>query len=550
MSIFLLFLLTTLFPLNTDNCIELEGNKLFSKEEIIGFLNLEETFSPKEKDIEKYSRRLLEIYKNDGFLDAKIDCKIENNRLIIGITEGRKFTVGTIEVKGNKFIKDELLIKFSGIKSGALFSIEDFEWGMNGLLDFYGSNGFPFTRIIPFYFKKQDGRINIGLEIEEGPRLRWGEITVLGNRVTKDYVIKKQLRIPKGEYFSETRLKRSYEWLNKLSFVERENEFLLIKGERSGTVDIVAKVNEVNSNRITGIIGYIPSENGEEGGFVGSVTTDLLNLFGTGRMLSLQWQKEIPPYTKLDVSYKEPWLLASQLNLISSFSHFIEDTLFTFSKVNLNLQTALSINLTMGLVTGWEKFTAASIGLPDSKKYTLGTEFQFNNLDDKINPRRGIDYHFYTEYGKKNSVDIMKFTLDLFQSFPIFSNNAITFLLSGKGTRTNDPPLPEYEQFRLGGYNSLRGYRDRQFRTTEMLRLSPEYRYLVSRKSRLYLLYDCAYFETTSYPDGLTKDWFKDGYGIGAKILSGLGIISIEYALGEERTFMKGKIHIGIDTTF
>jgi len=550
MGCFFIFLFISLSQLNSFSEIKIEGNTIFSEEEIINSLNLSEPFNLSEGTIEKYSQRILELYKKAGFLEAEARFEIKNKTLIINISEGERFMLGNIEVKGNRFIKDEVLLKLLGIKGNNPFRTEDFEAGMDEILDFYGNSGFPFTKIIPSYFTPEKKMINIGLEIEEGPRLRWGKVIVQGNTVTKAYVIKKQLRLPKGYYFTEEHLGASRAWLNKLSFIEVEDEFGLVKGEESGTVGVLVKIEELKSNRISGIIGYIPSHEEEKGGYIGSVMTQMLNLFGTGRALSVQWEKQIPPYTKLDVSYKEPWVFGSQSSLVLSLFHLLEDTLYTFSKARIEVKTDLTLNFSLSFLTGWEKFTPASIEVPASRKYSIGTEVEISTLDYSINPRKGINYIFYTEYGKKSSTNVMKFTLDLLNIIPLFSNNAIAVLLSGDATRTNHPPLPEYEQFTLGGYNSLRGYRERQFRTIQMLRLSPEYRYLITRKSRVYLFYDCAYFKTSTYPLGITEDHFKDAYGVGAKFSSGIGVISIEYALGEERTFMKGKIHIGIDTTF
>jgi len=273
-------------------------------------------------------------------------------------------------------------------------------------------------------------------------------------------------------------------------------------------------------------------------------------LFGTGRALAVHWEKQIPPYTKLDVTYKEPWVLGTQSTLLLSIYHLLEDTLYTFSKANLTVKTDLSLNISLGLIVGWEKFSPAATDIPESRKYFIGSQLEFTNLDYATNPRKGIDYTFYTEYGKKTSVSVTKLTANLFNSLPVFSNNAITILFSGMTSRTNTPPLAEYEQFTLGGYNSLRGYRDRQFRATQILRVSPEYRYLVSKKSRLYLFYDCAYFKTCDYTTSLSRDHYKDGYGVGARISAAIGIISLEFAVGEQKSLMKSKIHLGIDTTF
>jgi len=550
MCSFLLLLSLSLSSLNSSLVVEIEGNKSFTDREILHTLNILE-FSPSNNmNLNEFAQKILNLYKNAGYLTTEVTFKAQNKILYVRISEGTLFKIAKISIKGNKFIKDDNLLKLLAIKENQPFQEIDFDNSINEILVFYGNRGFPFTKVVPSSFRIDESRLKIGLEVQEGPRLKWGETIVSGNTVTKAYVIRKQMRIPVGMYFSEEKLSSSHSWLEKLAFIESANNLSLIRGEQSGTVSVLATVREKKSNSISGIIGYIPDEETVNKGFIGSFSALFLNLFGTARLLNIRWEKNTLMYTKLEVSYTEPWILNSYSSATLSLSHFIEDTLYSFSKANLELETDITLNISLAIVSGWEHFIPASISIPESRKYTVGSNIVFSNLDYVPNPSRGLNYSFYTEYGRKTSKNIMKFTIRLLNVIPIFSTNAISVLLSGKAIRTNSPPLPEYEQFTLGGYNSLRGYRERQFRTTKMLRFSPEFSYFVSKKSRLYLFYDSAYFETSNYETETTKNYFKDAYGVGAKLSSRIGIVSIEYALGEERTLMKGKIHLGLDTAF
>jgi outer membrane protein insertion porin family len=548
------FLLLLLLISSTNSLpftnIEIKGNTSFSQNQIIKLLPRIDSDNMDEGLIENYSRKILQFYKNQGFIESSIHLEATDKTLVIHICEGEKFTIGNINIRGNRFTKDDILLNNAPLKEGEVFNQEKFKSTIDDVLQFYGNSGFPFTRIIPSSFKTQKSRININLEIEEGPRLRWGKVKPQGNSTTKDFVVQKQMRIPEGNFFSEEVLNKSYRWLNRLKFLESAEDAKLIRGEKSGTVDVLVKVRELRANRINGIIGYMPSRNEEKGGYVGSITAQMLNLFGTGRAVDLHWEKQIPPFTNLHISYKEPWIFGTQTNLSLSLSHLIEDTLYSISEIYSEIETEISYNLALNLRTGWEKFSPAAIDIPKSNKYSIGSKVQFLNLDREINPSRGIHYIFNTEYGKKTDADVMKFSVSLLNIIPLITQNVFSLYITGKASRTNDPPLPYYEQFTLGGYKSLRGFRERQFRAIHLLRVSPEYRYLVSEKSRLYLFYDSAYFKTCTYPKGETDYLFKYGYGTGANFLTPIGIISIEYAIGEEKKFMKGKIHIGVDTTF
>ncbi len=550
MGLLILFLFNSFSSLNSSPIIKIEGNRHFSDSEIIHTLDIPESQQSLASRLPDYAQKIISLYKSEGYLKVEVACEISDNTVFVHISEGILYRMGKITFSGNKFIKDDRLDKFFIFDRNQTFHKIYFDRSVEEILIFYGNRGFPFAKIVPSSFYLENDKLNIDLEIEEGPRLKWGETTISGNAITKTYVIGKQMRIPIGRYFSEEQFDLSRAWLDKLSFIELTDEFALIRGQQSGTVSILARFKEKKSNRIGGIVGYIPQEENTKGGFIGSFSALFLNLFGTARFLSVRWEKHIPPYTELELSYTEPWILNSYFSATSSLSHLIQDTLYSFSKANLEAKTDISLNLSLGIITGWEHFVPATTNMKESRKYTVASNVVFSNVDYVANALRGIDYSFYTEYGRKSSENIMKFTVELLNIIPIFSNNTISVLFSGKSMRTNNPPLPEYEQFALGGYKSLRGYREKQFRTTQMLRLSPEFSYLLSKMSRLYLFYDCAYFETSNYETAETKKYFKDAYGMGAKLSSRIGIISIEYALGEERTFMKGKIHIGLDSVF
>ncbi len=530
--------------------IEIQGNHALGEDVIAASLGFTPPCPLTESEITSGINNTLKLYLENGFSDTQISYHIQDATMVLFINEGMPCRIASIHISGNRFIKDEIVLRTLDLKKGSLFSKRAFEHGIAQLLIFYGNRGFPFINIIPLSFAAQEGSLAIRIEVEEGPRLRWGETLVQGNTVTHPSVIRKQMSIPRGEYFSERQLQTARAWLAQLRFLEEGSEPALLRGEKSNTVDVLITIRETKSNTITGIMGYLPPTDGQEGGVVGYIHTELLNLFGTARALSVSWEKHTAPSTELHVSYTEPWLLGTRAGGMLSFWHLLEDTLYSTSGISAEVTADISPSLSLGFVANGERFSPATIALPPSRKYSAGLRFIIETLDYPYNPRKGIHYAFYTEYGKKGSEDIMEFDFEMLNVLSHFNNQAAVLLMVAQALRTSDPPLPEYELFPLGGYRSLRGYRERQFKATKILRASGEYRFIVSRTSRLYLFYDAAFFETASYPDNVKTEYFRDGFGAGAAFPAGIGILSIEYALGEERAFLKGKIHLGLDATF
>jgi len=104
----------------------------------------------------------------------------------------------------------------------------------------------------------------------------------------------------------------------------------------------------------------------------------------------------------------------------------------------------------------------------------------------------------------------------------------------------------------MGGTNSLRGYRENQFADNRILWENLEYRLLLGGRSFAFLFADAGYYLRKEDPEYLIPETesFKTGFGAGINIETGIGVISISYALGEGDSFSNGKIHFGLVNEF
>jgi len=104
----------------------------------------------------------------------------------------------------------------------------------------------------------------------------------------------------------------------------------------------------------------------------------------------------------------------------------------------------------------------------------------------------------------------------------------------------------------LGGTNTLRGYREKQFAGNRILWTNLEYRYLLSNRSFVFVFFDTGYYlrnEDLFRKISEVSD-FKYGYGLGFNIETTLGILGVSFALGKGDSFGDGKIHFGIVNEF
>jgi hemolysin activation/secretion protein len=112
--------------------------------------------------------------------------------------------------------------------------------------------------------------------------------------------------------------------------------------------------------------------------------------------------------------------------------------------------------------------------------------------------------------------------------------------------------MSKNELYRIGGNALLRGFKERRFYASLYSVASLELRYLLGKNSNVHLFYDGGYYKNLL--NEKVKDDFPYGFGVGAHLDTGQGIISLSYALGkamgEPIELKNAKVHIGYINKF
>jgi outer membrane protein insertion porin family len=102
--------------------------------------------------------------------------------------------------------------------------------------------------------------------------------------------------------------------------------------------------------------------------------------------------------------------------------------------------------------------------------------------------------------------------------------------------------LPLDEEFHIGGQNTLRGYEENQFRGSRTVLGTLEFRVPLTRDFLAYLFLDAG----RVWEDPEMKE-YKFGFGFGLRMSTPLGIIRLDYGIGEEG---KPRIYFGMGDVF
>ena len=518
---------------------------------------------------------LLSRYSEEGYYAAEIttvECDSvpvdDEIRCIVEINEGPLFQIAAIELAHKDSVDEAALREAFDSEPGDVFSQSAIEQDIVRLLGVYEREGYPFASANVDDIRVEDSAglalVTVRIAIEEGEPFYINEISIEGNKQTNKDVIVRETRIEKGERFNEEKVgevKRRGERLNFFNSVSDPTLYM-----REGRGGLLIRVEEGNTNLFDGIIGYQPGRTEDEPGFVtGLVNVSFRNLFGTGRWFNARWERATQEVTELELGYLEPWLFSLPLNLQGNYYQRQQDSLYirrTFTARATYLATStLSFSANASTAAVIPALTTTTVNtLNNSSTLTGGLELRLDTRDNIYNPLSGIILRNYFSGGNKSFTRqgtgekvtdfIQRIEFDVHWFHQLWPRHIIAISLHGRDLNGNELDISDL--YRVGGANTLRGYREEQFTGTTIGWTNLEYRFSLGRRSFAFAFFDLGYIfqEEDERYQRPRFDESKTGYGIGGRLETGLGVMGVSYALGEGDSFDTGKIHFALVNEF
>jgi outer membrane protein assembly factor BamA len=561
--------------------IEFYGNTFFSQRELLEKIPVK--IGAASSQIEQINRLLAEVYRTEGFYSFTIDStkQIVNGdatsmKILFFLNEDIRTTISEINVVGNSAISSNELLSLIETKTSLPLNEQLLESDIQSVLQLYSRRGFPFSKIVSdsIHIDPHDGsRLIVKLMIDEGAQVFLDEIQIEGNSTTTAQVIVREARINKGEVFDQEKIVRIQRRLERMQLFSSVSEpQLYIASQISGDSlrgGLLISVREGNTNTFDGILGYVPSTvPNTDGYFTGNVFVAMRNLFGTGRKAMIRWQRETETTQEIEIQYREPWLFGFPLNLGGTFFQRKQDSTYVKTKLEVRGDLIVTEEFSVaGDVTSESVYPSADLqqfSIFESNTLFIGAEIQYDTRDNLRNPSSGVRYSTTVQQGRKSisgpekylylaterNFSIQRYSVDVEVFIATFARQVIMIGIHGKQTTSSRLELSDLYQF--GGTNTMRGYRENQFFASQLAYMNSEYRFLTGRASSLFGFVDGGYFSRPSDAlRGITRqEKSLYGFGVGARIETGLGILNISYALGQGDSFSNGKIHAGIINEF
>lgn len=513
-----------------------------------------------------FSSQKIEQWRIEGYFIASIDSSwIENGKYINEVFLGPK----SEEIKINTVNVNPQILKgkyWRGNTDKKFVQLKNLDLAKEQIADYYENEGYPFTEVGLDSLKFDGTHLNAQLHINLGDLVIFD--TLIVKRKAPLGVHKKffeaYLGLKKGDPFRQKNV-------DKATVIIEETPYLKLKGTPNvvfeyGKAMVQIPLEKQKASRADGIIGFAP--NGESEGellLTGQVMLDLWNPFGTGKRFYIDWKRPDNDSQWFSASYEHPRVFKSSFDFGYSINLQQQDS--TFLKVinGLKLGKRVSTRGNLNLGISWEssrilrELTESDVDTLNDTQSTLYTvNYNWQNLDDPLSPRRGFKYNFFFTGGQRKVIYNPALSSDVYDGIPEKSAliewkvNAeyyfgLTKWLEGflklEASQMIGDHLFKNELLRLGGFRSIRGFNEGELFVDRYAYITFEPRINMGDQSYLFVFTDIGI-------SGVNDTWDTPiGFGAGVNISTKTGDFSIAYALGRTNEIpistQLAKIHFG-----
>jgi len=291
--------------------INIVGNHTITERELLNNLELSTTgwlsFVTKDDQYAKSKlaadlETLRSYYLDRGYLNFSINSAqvfITSDKkdvyITINVSEGNKYTVSQIKLKGNLIVKESELFDKIKIRPGEVFSRKTVTASTQAILDRVGDEGYAFANVnaIP-EIDEQKQTVALTFFLDTGKRIYVRHINFNGNTRTRDEVLRRELRQMEGGWFSTKHVKRSLTRLERLGYFDDIKVETPTVPMASDQVDINYTVLERPLGSLQAGMGYSQTE-----GFLINASFMQDNFLGSGKRLGLTFNN-----SQVDTTYK------------------------------------------------------------------------------------------------------------------------------------------------------------------------------------------------------------------------------------------------------
>jgi outer membrane protein insertion porin family len=493
------------------NEIDFEGNEAFSDRTLNGILQTKEAWifsfitgaGNLNKDVLKADvERLTAWYYDHGYVtvhveEPKVERSDDGLKVVIKIEEGEEFKVGKVNIEGKDVTVTtaDLAGKLATVE-GEVFEASSLRDDVQLLTDRMSEDGFAFAKIEPATNVDTDTKtVDVTFQVERGSPVTVERIEVSGNTKTRDYVVRREMRLQEGELFSGTRLRKSREALQRLGFFQEVN-VTTRKGSGEDKMHVLVDVKEAQTGAFSAGAGFSSADS-----LLFNVRIQENNLFGRGQRLLIN--ADVGSIRRnIILSFTEPYFRGTPLTVgldafswrlrfdefaregtggSISFSYPVTawgyDTLWGFPLDDVRVGT--DYRLERAEITDLDFFATRSVRLEEGSSIisSVAPKISRNTLNHAFDPTAGSYQDLSVEFAGLGGDRFIKaegrgrwyYTFWKPKNWGDITYSLGANLAYGTGDEgINGDELPLFERYFPGGINTIRGFESRTLGPTEV----------------------------------------------------------------------------------
>lgn len=477
-------------------------------------------------DVQAANEDLLRIYDLGYFHDV-----VANVEALVGIRNGIRFVVEVFEFP----VLKEVAVDAEGVaadvvrdwmktRSGHVLNQKQLEKDIVTIQDRAVEDYGVYLRPTLVDLDEQTDTLALAFK---AARVR--DVQVTGHEKTKDHVVRREITVAPGDTLNRQQVQRTLQRLSLTGFFDDVGANFVETGDPD-SLDLVFEVRERKTGMASFGAGYSNLD-----GFLGYIEVADENFLGRGQRANVRWEfgRNKNSY---ELGFHEPYLMGSK----TSFGI----NLYNAAEENMHRKGG---DITLGRPLG--EFTRGSISyktydwtmMPTNERGQTRSVMLSATTDTRnhpFSPTAGFRSRLSVERGGGflgGTDDFTKYEGQYSKYFKLGQKEKQAFALraiAGHGHGPGGEPLAEQHRFGIGGADTLRGYGNREFVGDRKLVLNAELRLPLADAVEAALFAD--FGNAFAHDEPIRLRDLKAGYGVGLRLDTPLGIIRIDYGIGEE----------------
>ncbi len=383
--------------------IRIIGNQAFSEGDLLDLMQLTTSgYLTWYTDTDKYSREKLEadmesirsFYLDRGYLEFSMETPqvtISPDRqgifITITISEGKPYTVSSVQLAGNLLSLNAEIERLVAIKAGETFSGAKANETSISIKSYLGDLGYAFANVNPNpVLDRENQTVALTFFVDPSRRVYVRKVEITGNERTRDSVARREVRQLEAAWYDGGAIKLSKDRLERLGYFQEVDVTTEPVAGSVDQVDVNIKVKERQTGAINLGIGY-----GQTDGVILSAGISEKNVFGSGTELDFNFNTSQDARTFV-ISHTDPfWTLDGVSRTTSVYYRTVTPSLGNSGNYEVKSAGA-------GL----------NFGVPISEfdRVSLGVNFEHNTLALYDNSPLAYE-QFVNDYGGETNTPLL-----------------------------------------------------------------------------------------------------------------------------------------------